>query len=73
MAGKHVGVYLNAVSISTMPGWFEFNPKVDKAYAEGRAGSAPNGNPSGSPASLAWNHGDTTKAVSTDQFETATR
>ena len=72
MAGKHVAVWANTVSAAPPGIGFGWNPKVTKAYAEGRGNTAPNGNLPGSPADLAYIVGDALSLQSSQQFETAT-
>jgi len=70
MAGKHTAVKANAIAASIDAIGQEFNPKNDKAYAEGRGGYAASPEPVGSPAAVAHAQGVALLAASNQQFET---
>ena len=71
MAGKHIGGDL-AVPTFIPQTAHNFSPKLDKAYAEGRAGvPAANPHPTGSPAFEAYAFGATNAANGAFQYETA--
>lgn len=70
MAGKETGAFANTAAQIIDSGQFQWNPKVAKAYAEGRGGYTTNQHPAGSEASVAWIQGDSLKASSNQQFET---
>ena len=72
MAGKHVG---GSVSASGQPPArlrvsHYHNHRLDKAYAEGRAG-IPHSHAAGSPAADAWDKGNDNLATASWQYETA--
>ena len=67
MAGKHT-----AIATVVVGEGFEFNPKADRAYAEGRAGSAAKPPVTDLLIAAAWQKGDDLKANQADQYETAT-
>ncbi|GAG17291.1 unnamed protein product, partial [marine sediment metagenome] len=71
MAGKHTGAwsFLNAPN---GPGHFQWNPRVTKAYAEGRSIGGEPPAPAGSPAHTAWVDGAANATLIASQYETAT-
>ncbi len=71
MAGKHTGPFSPIPTGTGAVVGFSFNPRVTKAYAEGRSGAILNPHITGAEAELALSSGFSNRANPGAKFETA--